>query len=94
MFSRRSILRQAACGFGMVPVAEMLGQSQAPHHAPRAKRVIFMFMHGGPSHLDTFDPKPLLTRDHGKPLPYKRPLTFAEGQTGTLFKSPWRFKQH
>ena len=53
-----------------------------PHFAPRAKRVIFMFMHGGPSHLDTFDPKPLLTRDHGKPLPFKRPLTFAEGDTG------------
>jgi hypothetical protein len=65
-----------------------------PHFAPRAKRVIFMFMHGGPSHLDTFDPKPLLTRDHGKPLPFKRPLTFAEGDTGTLLKSPWRFRQY
>jgi hypothetical protein len=53
-----------------------------------------MFMHGGPSHLDTFDPKPLLTRDHGKPLPFKRPLTFAEGDTGTLLKSPWKFRQY
>src|SRR5439155_1341816 len=64
------------------------------HFAPRAKRVIFMFMHGGPSHLDTFDPKPLLTRDHGKPLPFKRPLTFAEGDTGSLLKSPWQFRQY
>ena len=45
-----------------------------PHFPAKAKRVIFLFMHGGPSHLDTFDPKPRLTRDHGKPLPFKRPL--------------------
>jgi hypothetical protein len=51
-------------------------------------------MHGGPSHLDTFDPKPRLDQDHGKPLPFKRPLTFAEGQTGALFRSPWRFQRH
>jgi hypothetical protein len=51
-------------------------------------------MHGGPSHIDTFDPKPLLDRDHGKPLPFKRPLTFAEGNTGNLMKSPWKFRKH
>src|SRR5207247_7999558 len=67
---------------------------KTPHFAPRAKLVIFMFMHGGPSHLDTFDPKPLLTRDHGKPLPFKRPLTFAEGNTGSLLKSPWQFRRY
>jgi hypothetical protein len=65
-----------------------------PHFTPRAKRVIFMFMHGGPSHVDTFDPKPLLDRDHGKPLPFKRPLTFAEGAIGSLLKSPWQFRRH
>ena len=43
---------------------------RAPHFAPRAKRVIFLFMHGGPSQVDTFDYKPLLARDHGKPLPF------------------------
>jgi hypothetical protein len=69
-------------------------EPKKPHFEPRAKRVIFMFMHGGPSHIDTFDPKPLLTRDHGKPLPFKRPLTFAEGDTGNLLKSPWQFRQH
>ena len=46
---------------------------QAPHHAPRAKRVIFLFMPGGPSHVDLFDPKPRLTADNGKPLPFEKP---------------------
>jgi hypothetical protein len=99
--SRRNILRQAACGFGMFGLRAMLAEEAAaplapknPHFIPQAKRVIFLFMHGGPSHMDTFDPKPLLDRDHGKPLPFKRPLTFAEGQTGSLFRSPWKFKQY
>ncbi len=94
--SRRAMLRQAACGFGLVGLAGMLAgaPNDLPQFPARARRVIFLFMHGGPSHMDTFDPKPLLTRDHGKPLPFKRPLTFAEGQTGSLFKSPWQFKQH
>ncbi len=96
--SRRAMLRQTACGFGLMGLSGLMaassGESREPHFTPRAKRVIFLFMHGGPSHMDTFDPKPLLTRDHGKPLPFKRPLTFAEGQTGSLFKSPWEFKQH
>ena len=61
---------------------------------PSAKRVIFLFMHGGPSHMDTFDPKPRLTKDHGKPLPFKRPLTFAENSVGNLLKSPWEFRKY
>ncbi len=98
--SRRYLLRHAACGFGMAGLAGLLDAesnplaARKPHFTPRASRVIFLFMHGGPSHMDTFDPKPLLDRDHGKPLPFKRPLTFAEGQTGALLKSPWKFKQH
>ena len=51
-------------------------------------------MHGGPSHIDTFDPKPRLIADHGKPLPFKRPLTFAEGNIGNLLKSPWAFRRY
>src|SRR5438094_4077442 len=47
--------------------------SRAPMFPPRAKRVIFLFMHGGPSQVDTFDPKPLLSRDNGKPLPFAKP---------------------
>jgi hypothetical protein len=67
--------------------------AKAPHHPARAKRVIFLFMKGGPSHVDTFDPKPLLTRDDGKPLPFDKPrVQFAP--TGNLLKSPWSFKQY
>jgi hypothetical protein len=63
-----------------------------PHFTPRARRVIFLFMHGCPSSVDTFDPKERLTRDHGKPLPMKRPLAFADEPAGPLMKSPWEFK--
>ena len=82
--SRRSFLSQAGGGFGMVALASLLadnpvGQAAekfaasdkipAPHFAPRVKRVIWLFMHGGPSHVDLFDPKPDLIRLAGKPLP-------------------------
>ncbi len=64
-----------------------------PHFEPKAKRVIFLFMHGGPSQVDTFDYKPLLKRDHGKPLPFKRPKVVSS-ETFNLLQSPWEFKQH
>ena len=64
-----------------------------PHFEPRAKRVIFLFMHGGPSQVDTFDYKPLLQRDHGKPLPFERPKVVSS-ETFNLLKSPWAFKQY
>ncbi len=64
-----------------------------PHFAPRARRVIFLFMHGGPSHVDTFDHKPALERDSGKPLPFAKPrVQFA--QTGNLRRSPWGFRPY
>ncbi len=66
---------------------------RAPHFAPRAKRVIFLFMHGGPSQVDTFDYKPLLTRDHGKPLPFDKPRVVSS-ETGALLASPWKFQQY
>jgi hypothetical protein len=67
--------------------------ARPPHFAARAKRIIFIFMKGGPSHVDTFDPKPLLTRDDGKPLPFEKPrVQFAP--TGNLLASPWKFAQH
>src|SRR5688572_26032082 len=63
------------------------------HFTPRAKRVIFLFMHGGPSQVDTFDPKPLLKRDNGKPYPGQKPrVQFA--QTGNLLQSPWEFRKY
>src|SRR5690242_5888901 len=67
---------------------------KAPHFPPRAKRVIFLFMHGGPSSIDTFDPKPRLDRDNGKPVPFKRGLTFGEDGVRGLMKSPWNFRQY
>jgi hypothetical protein len=99
--SRRAALRRSACGFGSLALAALAGSApqnplapRPPHFPARAKNIIFLFMHGGPSAIDTFDPKPRLAADNGKPLPIKRPLTFAEGKTGGLMKSPWEFKQH
>lgn len=76
-FSRRSMLTRAGAGFGMLSLAGMLQQKargevasqdpwQQPHFAPRAKRVIFLFMNGAPSHVDTFDPKPKLAEVEGQ----------------------------
>jgi Protein of unknown function (DUF1501) len=63
-----------------------------PHHPARAKRVIFLFMDGGPSQLDLFDPKPRLTRDHGKPLPFEKPK-LARTTTENLMASPFKFRK-
>ncbi len=97
---RREMLKLASAGFGQFALAGLLGAKDSnplsvrePHFTPKAKRVIFLFMHGGPSHMDTFDYKPLLKRDHGKPLPFaKRKVVSAE--TFNLLQSPWEFKQH
>src|SRR5262245_34111565 len=80
--SRRDMLRKAGLGFGTWALLDLLardGRLEAapenplgakPPHAPaRARHVIFLFMQGGPSHIDTFDPKPLLNKLHGQPLP-------------------------
>jgi hypothetical protein len=61
------------------------------HHAPRARRVIFLFMHGGPSHVDTFDYKPLLEKQDGQPYPGPMPGNI--DAKPVLMKSPWRFRQ-
>ena len=66
-----------------------LFSSKRPHFPPRAKRVIFLFMPGGPSQVDTFDPKPQLTLDDGKPSP--KPYL---GQTRNLLASPWKFQKY
>ncbi|MFN7829500.1 MAG: DUF1501 domain-containing protein [Acidobacteriota bacterium] len=106
--SRRGWLRAAGLGLGSIGLTSLLGEvglnqslaqtsgnplaPKPPHYAPRAKRVIFLFMHGGPSSMDTFDPKERLVRDHGKPLPFKRPLAFDKSDPGPLMKSPWQFR--
>ncbi|WP_299466077.1 DUF1501 domain-containing protein [uncultured Gimesia sp.] len=102
MISRREMLRRSSAGFGGLALAALLGNDspaaqqklvQEAHFAPKAKRVIFLFMHGGPSHMDTFDYKPQLQKDSGKPLPFDKPRIFS-AQTGNLLGSPWKFKQH
>ena len=103
--SRRTMLQRSAGGFGFLALQAMLGRELAqaavvnplapkqPQFPARAKRIVFLLMKGGPSHVDTFDPKPLLQRDHGKPYPFKQPrVQFAE--TGKLLKSPWSFQQY
>lgn len=100
--TRRQILQQSAIGFGGLAMQALLAgeatsenplTARQPHFKPRAKRIVFLFMKGGPSHVDTFDPKPLLDRDHGKPLPFAGPkVTFAK--QGNLLRSPWKFQQH
>src|SRR6478672_10209605 len=65
---------------------------KAPHFPAKAKRVIHIFANGGPSHVDTFDPKPALTRLHGKPLPMDNLAT--ERRTGAAFRSPYTFKKY
>jgi hypothetical protein len=64
-----------------------------PLYSPRAKRVIFLFMSGGPSHVDTFDPKPRLSRDSGQPLPFAKPQ-LERTKTGSLLGSPFAFQRH
>ena len=100
---RRELLRGLGAGFGMLALRGLVAAQQDSRAAPlaprrgtlpvRAKRVIFLFMHGGPSQVDTFDHKPLLARDDGKPLPFDKPrIQFA--QTGNLMRSPWKFARH
>ncbi len=105
VLTRRAMLRDTACGFGWLGLSGLLAELasgasvnanplavRAPHFEPRAKRVIFLFMHGGPSSIDTFDPKQRLYQDNGKPLPIKRPLAFDDAPAGPLMKPLWDFK--
>jgi hypothetical protein len=64
-----------------------------PHHAAKANRVIFLFMPGGPSHVDLFDPKPRLAEDNGKPLPFEKPKLMRT-KTGNLLGSPFKFQKY
>jgi Protein of unknown function (DUF1501). len=93
--TRRGALRTIGSGFGMLGLGGILGASELArsplevrptHFAPKAKRVIFLFLNGGPSQVDTFDPKPMLTKYHGQPMP--TPNLKTERKTGNLLKSP------
>jgi hypothetical protein len=106
--TRRDVLVRAAHGFGSIALASLLPPSLAaaqrvnplaakpPHFQPKAKSIIFLFMVGGPSHVDTFDPKPALEKYDGQPLPpsYGTVVSqFTKGDT-PLLKSPWKFQKY
>lgn len=102
--SRRQMLAQSGCGFGLLALADLLSASEIdraahpyavrpPHQCPRAKRIIFLYMPGGPSHVDLLDPKPRLAEDNGKPLPFEKPK-LERTKTGNLLASPWKFTKH
>ncbi|MBL4640757.1 MAG: DUF1501 domain-containing protein, partial [Verrucomicrobiales bacterium] len=107
IFSRRELLLRGGAGFGALALSGMLARDKAfadagslapgqAHFAPKAKNVIFLFMEGGPSHIDLFDPKPLLNKLAGQRMPesFKRPIT-AMGETESpLLASPRTWKRH
>ncbi len=104
--TRRELLGRVGTGFGLVGLASLLNTADAraasvdpsanplapkPSHFPaKAKHVIFLFMNGGVSHVDTFDPKPALEKYDGQPLPGGNPKT--ERRTGNLMRSPFQFR--
>ncbi|MGH9673635.1 MAG: DUF1501 domain-containing protein [Bryobacteraceae bacterium] len=103
MLSRREWLMRWSNGFGGLALATLMAEAndrltnpmkvRPPHKGPRAKSVIFLFMDGGPSHVDTFDSKPRLALDRGKPLPFPKAPN-APGSIAELMPSPWAFKKY
>ena len=105
--SRRHLLRSAACGFGSLALAGLCQETargaaasdaaRIPLFTPRAKRIIFVFMQGGPSHVDSFDYKPALEQYHGQKLAFRDARKMAKtGVTGeeTVMQSLWKFRQY
>ncbi len=99
--SRREFLQKAGLGFGMIAATDLLAREnplapKEPHLPAKADSVIFLFMHGGPSHIDTFDPKPLLNKLHGQPVPASFgsvDLQFTKVDKVPLIGSPRAFKK-
>src|SRR5438874_1448751 len=102
--SRRQMLKRFANGFGMLGFASLLANdvlADAVHpllarsapFAAKAKRVIFLFMSGGPSHVDLFDPKPKLADYAGKPLPFEQPR-LVRTRTVNVLPSSFKFAKH
>jgi uncharacterized protein DUF1501 len=96
--TRRELLTRSSMGFGALAFAALFGSAPSASRArsfPRriAKRVVFLYMDGGVSQMDSFDPKPRLAREHGQPIGMAIPKTqFAD--VGTVLKSPWEFAPH
>ncbi len=95
--NRREALRSAACGFGGLALAGLTSQASlaaGTHFASKAKRVVMLFMHGGVSQMDSFDRKPILNREHGKPLPFDLPGLIRPDRLGKVFGVKWNWAQH
>jgi Protein of unknown function (DUF1501) len=105
LLSRREALLKSGTGFGSLALADLIANESkaevekadplAPkqaHYPSKAKHVVHLFMNGGPSQVDTFDPKPMLDKYHGKPLPDTNLRT--ERKTGAAMRSPFKFKKH
>ena len=98
--SRREMLRRCGAGMGTLGLAAVTAQAgdinplapKAPRFAGKAKQVVHLFMNGGPSQVDTFDPKPLLGKYHGKPL--SSPNLRTERKTSGGLGSPFKFKKY
>jgi len=108
MFTRRQWLNQTGAGFGSIALASLLRRdgygadrsssplvAAMPHYTPRIRSVIFLFMYGGPSHIDLFDPKPTLAKYDGQPIPvFKQDDVFMSGKTKNIaMKSPYKFSR-
>ena len=96
IMNRRQMLSKCSTGFGLLALQGLIGQNQLiakPHFPPKAKNVIFCYMSGGVSHVDTFDPKPKLQEFAGKPIPVKVERT-QFNNNGNVFPSPFEFKRH
>jgi len=100
MINRREMLQRCSTGFGMLALAGLMPQNlfgalrqPEPDFKPRAKNVIFCYMSGGVSHIDSFDPKPMLKKLTGQPMPVKVERTQFDNN-GKIFASPFEFKQY
>jgi hypothetical protein len=97
LLHRRDFLGHLATGIGGIALGSLLANDApasfrlAPHHAPKAKRVLHVFCVGAVSHLDTFDYKPELIKRNGQPLPGVDKLVTFQGENGNLAQSPWQF---
>ncbi len=94
--SRRGFLQQTSAGFGWLALNGLFARPvvAAPHFAPRAKNIIFCFMDGGPSHVDTFDPKPMLKQHEGKAIGAGAVSKRSQSKADRVWLgSPWEFKQ-
>lgn len=94
--SRREMLTRGSLGFGMLAAAGLMKadtKTPKPHFAPKAKHVIFCYMSGGVSHIDSFDPKPRLEAEAGRPMPFAIERTMFN-QNGNIMPSPWAFHNY